>query len=161
MAAETRAPGISRRDGLPRHSSPREMLPEASLYAQLCISCPWRDHQASREYNLSAGGETAHSYTATATFFSWFCPFISSNELLVILGTTERRSMGKFFDHFCPDRAVGFGHPYSDRRPETWHHPLGYRGSDLDVYARSRCGRWVSIPGSPNCRSFIARGSKP
>ena len=41
--------------------------------------------------------------------------------------------MGKFFNHYCPDRAVGFGHPYSDRRPETWHYTLGYRGYDLDV----------------------------
>src|SRR5262245_54828582 len=56
-----------------------------------------------------------------------------SNELLVILGTTEGSSMGKFFNHYCPDRAVGFCHPYSDRRPETWHYTLGYRGYDLDV----------------------------
>jgi hypothetical protein len=53
--------------------------------------------------------------------------------LLVILGTTEGSSMGKFFNHYCPDRAVGFGHPYSDRRPETWHYAVGYRGYDLDV----------------------------
>ena len=48
-----------------------------------------------------------------------------SKELLVILGTTKGSSMGKFFNHYCPDRAVGFGHPYSDRRPKilalyTW-----------------------------------------
>jgi len=41
--------------------------------------------------------------------------------------------MGKFFNHYCPDRAVGFVHPYSDRRPETLHYTLGYRGYDLDV----------------------------
>jgi hypothetical protein len=41
--------------------------------------------------------------------------------------------MGKFFNHYHPDRAVGFGHPYSDRRPISWHYTLCYRGYDLDV----------------------------
>jgi hypothetical protein len=41
--------------------------------------------------------------------------------------------MAKFFNHYCPDRAVGFGHPYSDRRPDFWHYTLDYRGYDLDV----------------------------
>ena len=26
--------------------------------------------------------------------------------------------MGKFFNHYHPDRAVGFAHPYNDRGPE-------------------------------------------
>jgi hypothetical protein len=41
--------------------------------------------------------------------------------------------MAKFFNHYHPDRAVGFGHPYSDRRPVSWHYTLDYRGYDLDV----------------------------
>ena len=38
--------------------------------------------------------------------------------------------MAKFFNHYHPDHAVGFGHPYSDRRPITWQYTLGYRGYD-------------------------------
>lgn len=41
--------------------------------------------------------------------------------------------MGKFFNHYMPDRAVGFAHPYNERRAESWHYTLGYRGYDLDV----------------------------
>ena len=41
--------------------------------------------------------------------------------------------MAKFFNHYHPDHAVGFGHPYSDRRPVSWHYTLGYRGYDLEV----------------------------
>jgi hypothetical protein len=41
--------------------------------------------------------------------------------------------MAKFFNHYQPDHAVGFGHPYSDRRPISWHYTLGYRGYDLEV----------------------------
>ena len=41
--------------------------------------------------------------------------------------------MAKFFNHYHPDHAVGFGHPYSDRRPIPWHYTLGYRGYDLEV----------------------------
>ena len=41
--------------------------------------------------------------------------------------------MGKFFNHYMPDRAVGFAHPYTDRSAESWHYTLGYRGYDLDV----------------------------
>ena len=41
--------------------------------------------------------------------------------------------MAKFFNHYHPDHAVGFGHPYSDRRPISWHYTLGYRGYDLEV----------------------------
>jgi len=42
-------------------------------------------------------------------------------------------SMGKFFNHYKSDRAVGFAHPYNERNPEPWHCTLGYRGYDLDV----------------------------
>ena len=41
--------------------------------------------------------------------------------------------MGKFFNHYMPDRAVGFAHPYNERSAESWHYTLGYRGYDLDV----------------------------
>ena len=41
--------------------------------------------------------------------------------------------MGKFFNHYIPDHAVGFAHPYNERRAESWHYTLGYRGYDLDV----------------------------
>ena len=64
--------------------------------------------------------------------------------------------MGKFFNHYCPDRAVGFGHPYSDRRPETWHYTLGYRGYDLDVVRDVSLWQVGIHPRKPNCRSFIA-----
>ena len=47
--------------------------------------------------------------------------------------------MGKFFNHYHPDRAVGFAHPYNDRGPKSWHYTLGYRGYDLEV------GRYVSL----------------
>jgi hypothetical protein len=41
--------------------------------------------------------------------------------------------VGKFFNHYKSDRAVGFAHPYNERNPEPWHYTLGYRGYDLDV----------------------------
>jgi hypothetical protein len=41
--------------------------------------------------------------------------------------------MGKFFNHYKSDRAVGFAHPYNERSPEPWQYTLGYRGYDLDV----------------------------
>ena len=41
--------------------------------------------------------------------------------------------MGKFFNHYHSDPAIGFAHPYADRRPESWHYTLGYRGYDLEV----------------------------
>ncbi|MFZ0396674.1 MAG: hypothetical protein WAM06_01340 [Methyloceanibacter sp.] len=41
--------------------------------------------------------------------------------------------MGKFFNHYKSDRAVGFAHPFNERSAESWHHTLGYRGYDLDV----------------------------
>jgi hypothetical protein len=41
--------------------------------------------------------------------------------------------MGKFFNHYKSDRAVGFAHPYNERNPEPWQYTLGYRGYDLDV----------------------------
>jgi hypothetical protein len=47
--------------------------------------------------------------------------------------TTEGIPMAKLFNHYHPDHAVGFGHPYSDRRPISWHYTLGYRGYDLEV----------------------------
>ena len=36
--------------------------------------------------------------------------------------------MGKFFNHYMPDRAVGFAHPYNERRAASWHYTLGHRG---------------------------------
>jgi hypothetical protein len=62
--------------------------------------------------------------------------------------------MGKFFNHYKSDRAVGFAHPYNERNPEPWHYTLGYRGYDLDVE------RYVSLwlvgilHGVLNCRFF-------
>jgi len=41
--------------------------------------------------------------------------------------------MGKFFNHYKSDRAVGFAHPFNERSAESWHYTLGYRGYDLDV----------------------------
>ena len=44
--------------------------------------------------------------------------------------------MGKFFNHYMPDRAVGFAHPYNERSVAPWRYTLGYRGYDLDVERR-------------------------
>ena len=49
--------------------------------------------------------------------------------------------MGKFFNHYISDRAVGLAHPYNERNPEPWHYTLGYRGYDLDV-SPSCCYGW-------------------
>ena len=41
--------------------------------------------------------------------------------------------MGKLYNHYYSDRAVGFAHAYNERDPVSWHYTLGYRGYDLDV----------------------------
>ena len=62
--------------------------------------------------------------------------------------------MVKFFNHYHPDHAVGFGHPYSDGRPISWHYTLGYRGYDLEVAREVSFGRSAFILGILNCRSL-------
>ena len=64
--------------------------------------------------------------------------------------------MGKFFNHYMPDRAVGFAHPYNERSAESWHYTLGYRGYDLAWSATSRYGWSGFIRDARNCRSFDA-----
>ena len=64
--------------------------------------------------------------------------------------------MGKFFNHYMPDRAVGFAHPYNDRSAESWHYTLGYRGYDLDVERHVSLWLVGIIRDARNCRSFGA-----
>jgi hypothetical protein len=64
--------------------------------------------------------------------------------------------MGKFFNHYKSDRAVGFAHPFNERSAESWHYTLGYRGYDWTWSATSRYGWSGFIRDARNCRSFAA-----
>ena len=77
--------------------------------------------------------------------------------------------MAKFFNHYHPDHAVGFGHPYSDRRPISWHYTLGYRA----FFKKKACLKNVSgtrevpgipsppVTGDPFLRWFSRRDQRP
>ena len=65
--------------------------------------------------------------------------------------------MGKFFNHYMPDRAVGFAHPYNERSVAPWRYTLGYRGYDLDV--ERHISLWlvgISLHDAGIARSFGA-----
>jgi len=77
--------------------------------------------------------------------------------------------MGKFFNHYMPDRAVGFAH-----RAASWHYTLGHRSYDLghgaprlvmagrDPSATPGIADPSALPGSkPQSRGSGARSKTP
>ena len=64
--------------------------------------------------------------------------------------------MGKFFNHYMPDRAVGFAHPYMIVAPKPGTTRSAIAATTWTWSATSRYGWSGFIRDARNCRSFGA-----
>ena len=72
--------------------------------------------------------------------------------------------MGKFFNHYKSDRAVGFAHPFNERSAESWHYTLAPRlvMAGRDSSATPGIADPSALPGSKlQSRGSGARSKTP